>query len=484
MINQVVGYALTSRRFKDSEMPLEEERATLEAKVIELDDLIKAHLDCMADLTNRSVMVKRQLNAQVAFAHLPIEVVTIIFRLACSLEYEPLSPLRIGSICHHWRTIAWSASELWSSVTVSLEVSKEATKKQEDLLSDWLLRARKQPLSITIAIREEQDPRWDDPPADNLVLSLLLAHSEQWGSADIDIPTTLLHLLPDWLNTPILERLTLRCDLEGYSDFPVIVHAPRLHSVALVGLYQVHPVMLPWDQVKALHIEGYGIQDYLDNVKQCSSLVNLVLNEKDSRRRESTTPLTVIKLDSLKSLHVIAQGENCFMLDRLSTPHLSDLDVFFSDMNQDSFNSLRTLVFRSGCAETITRFSFISYIFSEEEMVSFFLGLPHLSELVLCNSKHAPPFSSIFIDALHSRSASTNSENFLMPNLKVVHYTGPIMLNSDGFLAMLDARYTNASKAAKLEAVSIHSYDQVVKKISDLPQVRMLRAQGLVVDVE
>ena len=135
MINQVVGYALTSRRFKDSEMPLEEERATLEAKVIELDDLIKAHLDCMADLTNRSVMVKRQLNAQVAFAHLPIEVVTIIFRLACSLEYEPLSPLRIGSICHHWRTIAWSASELWSSVTVSLEVSKEATKKQEDLLS-------------------------------------------------------------------------------------------------------------------------------------------------------------------------------------------------------------------------------------------------------------------------------------------------------------------------------------------------------------
>ena len=117
-------------------------------------------------------------------------------------------------------------------------------------------------------------------------------------------------------------------------------------------------------------------------------------------------------------------------------------------------------------------------------MVSFLLGLPHLSELVLYNSKHAPPFSSIFIDALHSRAGSTHSESFLLPNLKVVHYTGPIILDGDGFLALLDARYTNASKAAKIEAVSIHSYDQVVKKISDLPRVQMLRAQGLVVDVE
>ena len=480
----MIGQALTARRLKNSERPLEEERVKLEAKVIELDDLIKAHLDCMADLTNRSVAVKRQLNAQVPFARLPIEVVTIIFRLACSAEYEPFSPLRMGSICHHWRIIAWSASELWSSVTVDLEVSREATKKPEDLLSDWLLRARKRPLSVTIAIREEDDPRWDDPPAHNPVLSLMLAHSEQWCSADIDIPNTLLHLLPDWLNAPILEHLTLRCDLEDYSDFPVVVRAPRLHSVTLISLYQMDPVMLPWDQVNTLHIEGYGMQYYLDNLKQCPNLVNLMLNELDCRGRESTTPLTVVKLDSLKSLHVIAHGENCFMLDRLSTPHLSDFDVFFPDINQDSFNSLRTLVFRSGCAETITRFAFISYIFSEEEMVSFLLGLPHLSELVLDNSKNAPPFSSIFIDALHSRAGSADPEGFLLPNLKLVHYAGPIMLDTDGFLAMLNARYTNASKAAKLEAVSIHSYDEVVKKISDLPQVRMLRAQGLVVDIK
>ncbi|KIK02561.1 hypothetical protein K443DRAFT_96686 [Laccaria amethystina LaAM-08-1] len=469
------------KKFKDSETPLEEGRVKLEAKVIELDDLIKAHLDCMANLTNRGVAVKRQLNAQVPFARLPIEIVTIIFHLACSAEYEPFSPLRIGSICHHWRTIAWSASELWSSVAVGLEVSREATKKQEDLLSDWLLRARKQPLSITIAIREEHDPRWDDPPAYNSVLSLLLAYSEQWRSADIDTPSTLLHLLPDWLNAPILERLTLRCDLEGYSDFPVIVCAPRLHSVTLVGLYRMHPVMLPWSQVKTLHIEGYGMQDYLDNLKQCPSLVNLVLNEQDFRGRESTL-LTVVKLGSLKSLHVTAHGENCLMLDRLSTPHLEDFDVFFPEINQDSFNSLRTLVSRSGCAESITRFCFVSYIFSEEEMVSFLLGLPHLSELVLYNSKHAPPFSGIFIDALHSRGGSADPEGFVLPNLKLVHYTGPIMLDIDGFLAMLDARYTSASKAAKLEAVSIHGYDQDVKNISDLPQVRMLQAQGMVVD--
>ncbi|EDR04441.1 uncharacterized protein LACBIDRAFT_330575 [Laccaria bicolor S238N-H82] len=160
--------------------------------------------------------------------------------------------------------------------------------------------------------------------------------------------------------------------------------------------------------VRTLHIKGYRMQDFLDTLKRCSSLVNLVLNEQDCIEHEpTTTPLTVVKPDSLKSLYVNALDENCF----------EDLDVFFPEISQGSFKSFRTLVFRSSCAETITRFSFIGYIFSEEEMVSFLLGLPHLSELVLYNSKQAPPFSNIFIDALHSRAGCTDSESFLLPNL-------------------------------------------------------------------
>jgi len=117
-------------------------------------------------------------------------------------------------------------------------------------------------------------------------------------------------------------------------------------------------------------------------------------------------------------------------------------------------------------------------------MVLFLLGLPHLSKLVLDNSKNAPPFSSIFIDALHSHAGSADLEAFLLPNLKLVHYAGPIMLDTDGFLAMINERYTNARTAAKLKVVLIHSYDQVVEKILDLPQVQMLWAQGLVVDIQ
>lgn len=77
-----------TKKFKNSEMPLEEERVKLEAKVVELDDLIKVHLDCMANLTNHSVAVKRQLNARVPFARLPIELVTMtsIWRLFCTFN--------------------------------------------------------------------------------------------------------------------------------------------------------------------------------------------------------------------------------------------------------------------------------------------------------------------------------------------------------------------------------------------------------------
>ena len=75
----------------------------------------------------------------------------------------------------------------------------------------------------------------------------------------------------------------------------------------------------------------------------------------------------------------------------------------------------------------------------------FLSELHNLSELELDNARCAPPFSNMFIDALHpSAPASVQSGSSsicLPPNLVSIRYLGPITLDSDTFFSVLCPKY-------------------------------------------
>ena len=467
------------------------------AEIQELDDLTEAevqrHCDCMTDLAKRKLAAKRRWNAQIPFTQLPEELITYIFLLACSEGGRPLTPLRIGSICHNWRTTAWSAPELWSSVAVCLEFQQEAVEIQSDLLESWLRRAKKRPLSIVVTYRDEDVDEWPPPIADAKALHLVVAYSEQWRSIDLSIPEGWLECLDKMQGKfPLLERLTI----EGAVRFnpEVFSVAPRLRSVAFklfrYEWEELGKISLPWSQLTELSFTAEDIQTCLTVVERCSSLAHLALHQKlKPSFLPSLPPRTItINLDGVTSLH-ISHGEDSLFMDSISAPHLKDVAVLSRRRTSDFLRSLCTLITRSGCAKSITRFSFLGYIPSEKEMVWFLRDLHNLSELELDNHEHAPSFSNIFIDALRSHAlASTHSgssSQCLLPNLVSLRYVGPITLDSHAFLDMLDVRYNTggAGDASQLKSVAVHCYDESISEIGGLARAESLRAQGMKVDI-
>ena len=472
------------------------------AEIQELDDLTKAeiqrHRDCMADLAKRSIVAKRRSNAQIAFKRLPEELITYIFLLACSEGGKPLTPLRIGSICHDWRTIAWSTSELWSSVTVCLEVQEEAADIQLDLLDDWLRRAKQRPLSIVVIYRGEDGEELEPPTATAEVLDWVFAYSEQWRSIDLsNTPEGWL----DRLDTvqgeiPLLERLTIKGALMYNRE--VFSVAPQLRSVAFnVAFYEsdrLGEISLPWSQLTELSFTAENIHTCLTVVERCSSLVHLALHESFRRSYRPSMPPSnpiMINLHGITSLHISSDAEVSSFMDSISAPHLKDVAGRFPPHNPDFLRSFCALIARSGCEKSITRFSFVGHIPSEKEMMLFLSELHNLSELELDNAKCAPPFYKIFIDALHSSPPASmqsgSSSIRLPPNLVSIRYLGPMTLDDDAFFRVLcpNSKYKARSSGdpPQVKLAVTHGCDENVNENSCLIQVESLRAQGSKVDM-
>ena len=470
--------------------------AKIMAEMQELDDLtmveIKRHRDCMADLAKRSIVAKRRSNAQIPFRRLPEELITYIFLLACSEGGRPLTPLRIGSICHGWRTIAWSTPELWSSVTVGLVVEEEAADIQLDLLEDWLWRAKERPLSIVVVYRSEYVDDWS-PPSDTL--DLVLAYSKQWRSITFNTPEGYLGYLDTVQGEiPLLELLTIKGPLTYILE--VFSVAPRLRSVAFKFDYyesaELGDISLPWSQLTELSFAADDIQTCLTVVERCSSLTHLTLHENlENRSSRTSIPSRPIHLDCITSLHISSDAEVSSFMDSISAPHLKDVAVLSPRHTSDFLCSLCALITRSGCAKSITRFSFVGHIPSEKEMMLFLSELHNLSELELDNAKCAPPFYKIFIDALHSSAPASmqsgSSSIRLPPNLVSIRYLGPMTLDDDAFFRVLcpNSKYKARSSGdpPQVKLAVTHGCDENVNENSCLIQVESLRAQGSKVDM-
>ena len=457
-----------------------ESHAKIIAEIQELDDLTKAEI--------------QRHNAQIPFTRLPEELITYIFLLASSEGGRPLTPLRIGSICHSWRAIAWSASELWSSVTMCLEVQQEAVEIQSDLLEDWLWRAKKRPLSIVVTHHAEDIKEWEPSAANAEALHLVLKHSKQWHSIDLNIPKEWLDCLDKVQGKiPLLERLTIKGSLPFNPE--VFSVAPRLRSVAFkFSCYdweELGEISLPWSQLTELSFTADNIQECLMVVERCSSLVHLTLHENLERpywTSMSSRPI-MINLDGITSLHISSNAEVSSFMDSISAPHLKDVTGHFPLRNPDFLHSLCALITRSGCAKSITRFSFVGHIPSEKEMMLFLSELHNLSELELDNAKCAPPFSDIFINALHSlapASLQSGSSSIDLPlKLLSIRYLGPIMLSNDMFFDMLLSKYNvgRTGDAPQLKFFPTRGSNESVNEFSCLIQAESLQAQGMKVDM-
>ena len=142
---------------------------------------------------------------------IPNEVVCIIFGFC----HDPVTPkhsdseesqsqtrrfcmLTLGAVCKKWREIAWAIPELWTSLLMpdvpESASSSESFSLQVELAKEWLSRAAKLPLSISLETPGQRKYSSEFNFDVGRLINFLNSYSRQWQCLDICIAMMYLSL--------------------------------------------------------------------------------------------------------------------------------------------------------------------------------------------------------------------------------------------------------------------------------------------------
>ncbi|KII94525.1 hypothetical protein PLICRDRAFT_169272 [Plicaturopsis crispa FD-325 SS-3] len=303
---------------------------------------------------------------------LPPELLSRIFEEISSLHKPPkrfFVPYRLLGVTKHWRDIVLGTSSLWTSVNFDDEPT------MLPLLTQHLERSQKRPLDIYINSMSDTTFAQARPFMD----------ISRWRQLRIYLRTreSLFDMLARLSETeaPLLERLSLACDLKWQEDVPVdarplrwnmIGGVPRLEYLHLDGILP-RLCMLPGDVITTFHF-CYPVVRYSDFRNMLTSLpvLKTLIVEDSSIRYERETSLDEFELPCLTTLlfasdhpgpRIVSTMVSIIrapLLRRLSLIifNLSDNDRTLSMLSNGSkFPELRCLELNRscGCPELATR---------------------------------------------------------------------------------------------------------------------------------
>ncbi|SJL03214.1 uncharacterized protein ARMOST_06562 [Armillaria ostoyae] len=255
----------------------------LEAKLSEYDSEISALETTLLLLRNARNDLKHSLLAHRSLVspirRLPIEILQAIFRDACDIDifpYEPTygdlattsgTPLRLSSVCSHWRSICLSTSELWTFHFVNLDLHHLPDSLRQ-LISCYIHRSNSRLFTISSSTMSNiVDQRYH-----SVGDSFLQPHAlhKLFDPCDTPLDLTRCHriildvsnsfippILPPSL--PALESVYISEYFEATDDGPevsrMLKSAPKLRELHLASMY-IEMLDLPFHQIRTLWLQS------------------------------------------------------------------------------------------------------------------------------------------------------------------------------------------------------------------------------------
>ncbi|KAJ7121599.1 hypothetical protein C8R44DRAFT_920076 [Mycena epipterygia] len=326
---------------KSSKIPTAHTPRQLRENCDEIKSAILRHKACIAALEERQRETEEELTLVLyPVLTLPNEIVSRIF-VECLPNHGRVrpsrrrAPLLLAQICHHWRNIALSTCQLWSSVDIDTgfdlrgQIMEYASNAVLAILKTWFFRARTCPLSLTI---------------------------RSSYSSSLRIPVSILLIIPAVAGQ--LRRLELSlCSEDLQSLKQLRISLPRLECLAMdsgtrTSSSELRPISIfpetPSLRNLSMHCRGIGISipdlDLYPNVTRLElSHVSLgfILQILDCRPQlihlaahlgefASPTPVSQTAVH-LQSLVLSGDPQNVLSaLNCLTLPHLLRLELHIS----------------------------------------------------------------------------------------------------------------------------------------------------------
>ncbi|KAJ7025943.1 hypothetical protein C8F04DRAFT_1009438 [Mycena alexandri] len=336
----------------------------------------------------------------------PAELVSEIF-LACLPDngrVQPsrhAAPLSLSQICRHWREIALSTPQLWSSVDFTFQrgftmggdpdirirnvsfYSDEDDSDDSDserdspydgacaLVRTWFHRAKGCPVSVTLRC----SPNRTMPPK---IFSAIAEFSAQWGRLELTLPLSDIPSL-EAIRGPFPELQSLAIDISTARSFSQVTRltgflaAPRLRTVRLFSFHlTLNNVLVDSAQVTSLELKEHlsklawtAIFTRFPTLRHFTA--GLSFDESDPTAFKSVPPLESLCIDPSED-----------PLGMLTLPHLRRLKYYI-----DTARAGRLLAFLSRSTCLLTHLTLRTYSVDDDTLLKCLRAVPHLITLEL-----------------------------------------------------------------------------------------------------
>ncbi|KAF9467509.1 hypothetical protein BDZ94DRAFT_1210590 [Collybia nuda] len=343
-------------------------------ELIEVESEIEKARALLDHLLEKHITIKRRINSHYSpILRLPAEILSEIFMDCYPVnnreQWISDTPLLLGSICTVWRAAAWSISQLWSTISLTIHEGVYSTDKFI-LFRDWLARACEQPLSLSVEYSSlsisDSDSLEHSTENQQIVsdaLNLITQRCKQWENVDLQMYQSLQalgHSFPEEFTH--LKFLRLFGEEYRADDIKVFHSASQLREVHLHIFDSPATAALHFPQNPNMQLTLYGgtVHDCLHILRHRPNLVhfgikNLLLPRISTIFEPATAPF----LQALEVAHVTMRNRHpsfetgAFkLLANLTAPALHSLKIVSKDDSWFEALELAEFISRSSCLLT------------------------------------------------------------------------------------------------------------------------------------
>lgn len=256
-----------------------------------------------------------------------------------------MPPLLLTQVCSSWREMSFGTPSLWSSICIPKRMPSMAV----PLIEMWLQRSGALPLCIEIHGLSSS--------FSSAILDAFIPFSARWQKVTLFMSNAVLTKL--FSNPAVklssLENIKLRPS--GRPERINISTAHNLRTAALIISRGIRPdphiLDLPWSRLTRLSMTSLAgcIDDASDLLIKCSALTHCSLIATASPW--GAAPRSLMRLPNLTYLQLVANHSPGPLLDSLTLPSLSKLEIDFLDLRFESGiwpkTQITSLVERSMC---------------------------------------------------------------------------------------------------------------------------------------
>ena len=427
-------------------------------------------VDVEKQLRQTILEAKISINQCTSISTLPPELITEIFILACHPEYDAMGgfgkhwrmwPLRLGAVCKAWRDLAWSSSQLWSSI-VFVSQSCDTTFDLQDILDSWISRTGNHPLSIHV------DAPYLASSCVESIIGTLTSVASRWKNVSLRLSEKSFRHFVKYDRFPILERLSFNkhchearewnigesLDIFRSSNMPQFKH---LHLPQYVKYLDIWPSALRSlttfsvdfiSDDQAYHILNLTSNSLQEFVAQCFRSDKRLYGEE-----HRTLVLPALQRLVLKYSTNYNAGLN-ELLSKIIAPSIKDLAIELYEYDHTPIPSMPD--FMSNLSRSLRRLHITCYQKSPEDcrsLISCILKVESLSELHFTGGQQS---YEALVDSL-GPAAPKNSSGEHLPLLETFTITvNTCLLPVEGLQEILVYRFSGVpTTCVRLKTVHI-----------------------------